>query len=476
MDGKLQTAASQDYSCGIEESVTLEAVAAAGYQFDGWEGGLTGSENPTSVSVEADTVVTASFSGVPDDISARKLYFPHVASNHMWETEIGLINKSEKALSGTIATYSADGTRIADKSLSVNSHGRKAMIVGDEFSNPADVAYVIFSSHSEDVCGYTKFYRQGAFRVAVPAVQETNADDIHIPHIASNSNWWTGLALVNTTDTRKDLDIHFSNGAVKQKRLAPGEHSKFAIKDLFNGAFQSDIESAFIRGGEGVIGLELFGRGNRLSGVLLKDRAAGTLYFPHVASGKNWWTGIAAYNTATTKASLTVTPYSETGQPLGATQEQIPGRGKLFGNIGDLELPADTAWFKVESSQALNGFELFGSGDGNKLAGYSTVNIQRREGVFPKLEQQGWTGIAFVNTTAAAADIDLTLYDDEGFEINKKPMTLAAYGKVLRSPADMFAGPIVAATYLRFSSNRDVVGFQLNNSRDDMMLDALPGM
>jgi len=476
VDGTLQTTASQEYSCAIEESVTLEAVAADGYQFDGWEGSLTGSENPTNVTVPEDTVVTARFASIPDDSSAKALYFPHVASNNMWETEICLINKSANSLSGTISTYSANGARISGKSLFLRGYGRKAMIVGDEFSNPADIAYVIFSSDSEDVCAYTKFYQEGALRVAVPAVQETNTGVIYIPHIASNSNWWTGLALVNTTDVQKDLRIRFSNGDLKRKSLTPGEHTKFPIKELFGGASQSEIESAFIRGGEGVIGLELFGRGNTLSGVLLKDSAANTLYFPHVASGPDWWTGIVAYNPGTSKASLTVTPYTAAGQALSTTRKDIAGRGKLFGNPGDLELPANADWFKVESSQPLNGFELFGSSNGNKLAGYSTVNIQRREGVFPKLEQQGWTGIAFVNTTAGVARIDLTLYDDDGFEIHKERRTLAAHEKVLKTAADMFAGPIVAASYLRFSSDKDVVGFQLNNSSDDMMLDALPGM
>lgn len=32
------------------------------------------------------------------------------------------------------------------------------------------------------------------------------------------------------------------------------------------------------------------------------------------------------------------------------------------------------------------------------------------------------------------------------------------------------------ATYMDYSSNREVVGFQLNGSNDNMMLDALPGM
>ncbi len=32
------------------------------------------------------------------------------------------------------------------------------------------------------------------------------------------------------------------------------------------------------------------------------------------------------------------------------------------------------------------------------------------------------------------------------------------------------------ATYIRFASDREVVGFQINGSPDGMMLDGLPGM
>jgi hypothetical protein len=121
--------------------------------------------------------------------------------------------------------------------------------------------------------------------------------------------------------------------------------------------------------------------------------------------------------------------------------------------------------------------ELFGTGNGNLLAGYSVVNINGTEGVFAKLEDAGWTGIAFVNTSNASAQISLSLYDDEGFEVSpKRTITLGGNAKLVDNPEDIFGGSISAGTYIKFSSDQEVVGFQLNGSRDGMMLDALPGM
>jgi hypothetical protein len=258
--------------------------------------------------------------------------------------------------------------------------------------------------------------------------------------------------------------------------MAPGEHTSFTIKFLFGGVSQPDIQSAVISGGSGVIGLELFSKGTTLSGVLLKDDSAKTLYFPHVASNNTWWTGIAAYNLNSTIATMKVTPYTISGSALNPIGVGIPAGEKYLGNAKGLSLPEGTAWFKIDSDQPLNGFELFGSNNGNILAGYSVVNINRQEGVFPKLDTDGWTGIAFVNTTDSKASITLSIYDNDGYKITQKLVTLTGYEKIVDTPENIFGGSITAATYMKFSSDKDVVGFQLNGSSDDMMLDALPGM
>ena len=404
------------------------------------------------------------------------LYFPHVASNENWETEITIINEGNHELSGNLKAYNREGVKISERDVILVEKARRALTVGKAFSNAQDISYITYSADSSSICGYTKFYQKGKYRVAVPAVQEINTGDIYVPHIASNDKWWTGLALVNTTASKKTLNINFSNGKTKQVVMAPGEHTSFNIKSLFGGTAQPDIESAEITGGSGVIGLELFSGATTLSGVLLKDETTDTLYFPHVASNDKWWTGIAAYNPSSSNASLTVTPYAESGSVLDTLSVEIAAGEKYLGNARGLSLPGNTAWFKIDSSQPLNGFELFGTTNGKSLAGYSTVDINRQEGVFPKLDHEGWTGIAFVNTSDSSANVDLSIYDDEGYKVADKSISLAGHEKVVNNPEDIFGGSITAATYMKFSSNRDVVGFQLNGTTDGMMLDGLPGM
>jgi hypothetical protein len=55
-------------------------------------------------------------------------------------------------------------------------------------------------------------------------------------------------------------------------------------------------------------------------------------------------------------------------------------------------------------------------------------------------------------------------------------LNISAYEKVVGMSSDLFSQNIDNATYISFSSDGNIVGFQLNGSSDDMMLDALPGM
>lgn len=403
------------------------------------------------------------------------VYFPHIASDDRWETEICLINQSGQKISGTIGLYS-NTKCISEKKLTFGGNARRALLIGKEFSNPEAVKYLIFHSDSTSVCGYTKFYQKGLYRVSVPAVHETNRGDIYVPHIASNKKWWTGMALVNTTGEHKTVEINFNNGETKQIDMAAGEHTSFTIQDLFGGRSQPNIESAVLSGGSGIVGLELFAGDKTLSGVLLKDASTKTLCFPHVASTDKWWTGIAAYNPSSANASLTVTPYTEKGAALDVLGVEIAKGKKYLGNAKQLNLPKNTAWFRIESSHPLNGFELFGTTNGNQLAGYSAVNITRKEGVFPKMDHEGWTGVAFVNPSGARIKVILSLYNDKGAKTAEKAIELGGFEKVVDKAEGIFGGSIRAATYMKFVSDNDVVGFQLNGSSDGMMLDGLPGM
>ena len=422
----------------LYSTVTLEAIPAVGYTFSNWSGAVTGTTNPTSLYVDCDKTFTANF--IPQ---ISKLYFPHVAASNLWQTEIAIINTSpNQTVTGTLRALSNLGQLIEAKDVTLSVRGRRQITVADEFINHTNIGYIIFDTNSDTVVGYTKFYIAGIYRAAIPAVKEVNTSDIYISHIASNAEWWTGVSLVNTTSVTKNLTITFNTGQSVPYTLNANEHKVFNILELFNNQPRPDIQSAVITNASGVIGLELFGNiggSDHLDGILLTDKTASTLYYPHVAND-GWWTGIVAYNPSDLACTITITPYNAQGTPLSLTTRSLPGKEKYIGVVANLGLPAETAWFKIDSTMPLTGFELFATFDGNQLAAYAGgVGTGAKSGVFPKIEKNGgWTGIAFVNTEASMASVTLTAYNDNGTVVATQVIPVPGHAKVVDLAENIF--------------------------------------
>jgi tripartite motif-containing protein 71 len=416
------------------------------------------------------------FAPVPSAGANTNLYFPHIDANLPWQTEIAIINTGDQAANGMLRAFNDEGQHLEVKDVVLSARGRKQIDVAIEFADHADIGYIIFETRFAAFQGYAKFYQEGVYRAAIPAVKEVNTSDIYISHIDSSDQWWTGVSLVNTTATTKELTLAFNNGVNKSIALDANEHKAFSIRSLFDSQPQPDIQSAVIFNANGIIGLEIFGStdGNQLDGILLTDKMASTLYYPHVA-GNNWWTGIAAYNPSDLSCTMTITPYDAQGTALASSALSIASKGKYIGAISALDIPAETTWFRIDSSRPLTGFELLSPVDNQQLAAYAGgVGTGAKEGVFPKIEKDGWTGIAFVNTDAIQAYVSLIAYDDNGTPVDSRAFTVHGHGKVVGSVEDLFLHDISGATYIAYSSDRNIAGFQLNGSADGTMLDGLP--
>ena len=427
-----------------------------------------------AVGTISDPVVTGS-----EGPGRGHLYFPHIDTGLPWQTEIAVINTGDQTVTGTLMALSDDGQLIESKTVALSAHGRRQISISGEFTNHTDIGYIIFDTDSATVQGYVKFYQEGIFRVAIPAVNEVNTSDIYISHIDSGARWRTGVSLLNTTSATKNLTITFNNGQSRDITLNANQHTAFMIESLFNNQPQPDIQSAVITNASGVIGLEFFGsngEANQLDGLLLTGKTASTLYYPHVAND-GWWTGIVAYNPSASACTMTITPCNAQGLPLAPVVRSLEGKGKYVGVISGLGLPAQTAWFKIDSTQPLTGFELFGTTDSKQLAAYSgVVGAGSKAGVFPKREKSGWTGIVFVNTEAGAASVTLTAYNDNGAVVATRMLPIGGYAKEINLAEAFFTQDISGATYIAYSSDRNVVGFQLNGTSDGMMLDGLPAL
>jgi hypothetical protein len=408
------------------------------------------------------------------------LYFPHVDTSFPWQTEVAVINTSlTQSAAGTLKAFNDDGQLIETRTLTLPARGRAQIVVSSEFTHHSDIGYMIFESSTATVQGYMKFTIEGTYRAAIPAVKEVNTSDIYIPHIDSSAQWWTGVSLVNTTSTTKELTITFNNGLSVPYTLNAKQHKTFTIGSLLNQPLQPGIRSAVITNASGIVGLELFGRTvgmNQMDGILLTDNTAPTLYYPHVARD-GWRTDIAAYNPSELACTMTITPYNSQGTSLSPTTTiSLAGKEKYTALVTELGLPVQTAWFKIDSTRPLSGFAFFRTADDAQLAAYTGEGgTGAKAGVFAKIEKNGWTGIAFVNTEDSAASVTLTAYSDNGSVVATRVLPVSGHAKVVDLAENFFSGQnIGSATYIAYSSNRNVVGFQINGSADDTLLDGLP--
>jgi hypothetical protein len=442
--------------------------------------GITYSGVATGHAADGDNARTAR--GIKSVVAAYRraasscLYFPHVAATSGWHTEIGIINSGDQEATGTLKAYSDAGRLVQTRTVILAAHGRVQMDVADAFADHAEIGYLVLDTGAGAFRGYAKLYREGVYRTAIPAARETVASNLYIPHIAADGGWWTAVSLVNTTAATKELTIAFNNGQSIPMTLEARQHKAFDLASLFDQPLPPDIQWAMIGNAGGVVGLELFGGSDRLDGILLTGNTASSLYCPHVADA-DWWTGIAACNPSGRESTLTITPYNARGSLLARSTLSIAGMGQYSGTLAELALPAQTAWFRIDSTERLSGFELFGAMDGSRIAAYGGEGgAGAPEGLFPKIEQGGWTGIAFVNTEGIAAAVTLTAYDDGGGVVATQGLKVGAHAQVVQPAEAIFSEDISGATYMAYRSSRNMAGFQLNGSADGTMLDGLPAL
>lgn len=449
-----------------------------GVSFDNSEGYLFWDDlHPTT---EVHALLARAAAAMLNLTPTTTLYFPHIASNELWETEIAIVNSSaDTDFLGVLRAYTDAGIEVPiARYISLAPHARKEITIGEEYGGAESIGYMTLESATSAGKGYTKFYRFGQYRVAIPAVAEVNNGDSYLSHVTSNPAWWTGVSLVNTTADLKNVTIVFSDGSSVPCRLAAHEHQKFLISDLFGGHTPTGIASAVLTNASGVIGLELFGSEAQLEGIPITDEIATTLHYPHVTGDPAWWTGIVVYNPSPVSCSFTITPYSTEGATLAPQAAVLNGGEKYSAVASAIGLPQGTAWLRIDGTGPLTGFELCGPADWSRVAGCYGIGVKAKQGIFAKIERGGgWTYLALANTENTPASVVMTASTDHGVPVATTTFTLNAHAKVEHAGAEYFTGQDISqATYILYSSNKDLVGFQLNGSEDATMLDGLPGL
>lgn len=124
------------------------------------------------------------------------------------------------------------------------------------------------------------------------------------------------------------------------------------------------------------------------------------------------------------------------------------------------------------------------SSDSGFLAGYTRfyqpgncasliLGTGNKKGWFTRVENDGWTGIAFVNVGTSTANVQLTAWDDDGDQVAATTLALVPGTKLVGMVSQLFTSDVSKATYIKYSSDNKVLGFTVSGSSDAQMLDGL---
>ncbi len=202
------------------------------------------------------------------------------------------------------------------------------------------------------------------------------------------------------------------------------------------------------------------------------------LYFPHVASDGHWETEIALLNTipgGTAVHGQLQAFTKDGGSPTETITLDIPPGGRRELTIGNaFRSPAEIAYMLfLSDSGFLAGYTRFNE-PGNRVS-LPVVASAVTEGWFPKMENDGWTGLAFVNIDTTNANVTLTAYDENGDKVAENPLPPVKPGeKVIGLTFQLFAGANLSrARYFGFTSDRALIGYTASRSEDGLKLDGL---
>ncbi len=442
----------------------------------------------------------------------NNLYFPHVVSDGTRETEITIINTSAfRNLKGEIRSYNSLGKEVSDP-LPINLIPlRKFQAKVGEFSSinsekklsfsPDQTDYLIFFGDSERMVGYSRTGEVGLYQASVPAILHRDASrgDLYIPHVISDGSWKNELILLNTESEEVTLTMEFAVSApdpvLMELTLAGGEKKILDMEDLSsepvfqNGSIYSAIFRQNPETSGAVAALALYEKGSQLAAVPLTDRKETELVYPHIPN-HNWITGLVLFNVSEQEETITITAYDETGAQIDHPFDvAVPGQSKLLttpkGPV--FSLPDGTSWFSAVSPNGICGFELFGTSAQTRLAGLGVSGLESRRGIFPIVEspgKTGVTGICLVNPAEEPAWVSLKAFkivtDDTGTKawqsFAESEKEIPPRGKIIGQAEGFFDDEIAGAYYIRYESDKELVGFQVNTSADGASLDAIPAL
>jgi hypothetical protein len=313
-----------------------------------------------------------------------------------------------------------------------------------------------------------------AFCLAICPTLAQAAGILYLPRVQSDQAFETGLAFASTESRPGTISIsaYSSTGQlVKHASFSVSAHGQIVgTAPALLGLSSDFIGWARIDSDVDVQGMCLLFR--RSDGLLSEAPAVklpdGTQYLAHVAVGGGWQTEVSVANTSSVATTAQFIVFDQLGTVLATQTLNLPPLGDQIVDVRSLMGTATLPGGHIEifSSQPLATAETFLggnllatiAGEGNTLSGsdgkWSILfpNVTTASGYF--------TGLAYLNQSAATAFVDLTLFDQSGTAVFYREDILGPKVQRAINVADLAQG-WNGSGYVLLTSNSPISGLQV---------------
>jgi len=425
-------------------------------------------------------------------VLAPSLFFAEVRASGKYLTDIGIVNPTGDTATVEMVGYDANGTIIESQTRQVPAMGKLAGPVSLYFTKAPQITWVAVSSNRA-VRGYA--HTRGTTGRESYAVTATKGLEsrLFVPHIAKDTaTWYTRASVINGSadptqavlSTRETEDVALATSKGFSRDGFDFDDKLAGVLPDWGAMLEGESKLA-------MAGIEVFGTLDgtfQTAGLTLEDAGQlnpnftyvdENLYFTHIATDtETFWTGLALVNVNDYPSTVRMIGWADDGTMVGERTLEIEAGTKEVGPsttmLAGIEPLENVAWVEVVSSDPIVGYELFGTWDTKRLAGFEASRALKTELVFPYLAPStDWHGISVINVNDAAATLDFALYSNQGSVLATATVALGPRRKELTTLEALFdlESLPMTASWVRCTADRAIAGFQLfgNRSSDEQM-------
>lgn len=436
--------------------------------------------------------------GFSVSVLTPSLFFADVGETDAVATNVGIVNPGSSSAVVELVGYDNNGNIVAEATREIVPNGKLSGSAKAFFGDQADGVSWIIAQSTKNLQGYSRSdSRDGQEAYATSAATKLSSE-LYVPHIAQKTNnWYTRADIINGDSDSSTGRIQAAGGNDAALNISTSfSKDRFRFTEKWNGALPSGAVWAKLKETNervALAGTEVFGRVDgvrQVAGLSLADAERDNpnftyirqnLYFTHIARDTaQFWTGIALVNIDSAAAGMLVRGFGPGGQLIGEKsltlqpEEKIVELAEQF--LVGIGSPANVDWVEIETDSGIVGYELFGTHDGARLAGFEASTSLKSSLCFPVVESGGrWQGISVINVNSSAVELVFTLYSNAGDVLQTRTINAAAKAKVLATVRDLFQLNSIPAngSWVGLSASAPIAGFELFGNAGGTQMSAL---